>query len=324
MFTFIVAMQLVTSLLFIVLWGVIALLIRRKAKIKEKSGKPAGIWARFVCLGLDLSVIYVLFSLLAYRGSLSNAVTLTVFIFFGYFFFFWLLLATTPGKMLAGMKILPKEGTWALKVHQIVLRLVGYVLMIVGWLWALGKNKRALHDIFGGTRVVYGGGGEKGLTRGKKEKRFVLVALGIFILLFVSYFIHGLGESPAKYAESDQLKLVDANADGTADVLLFDLDENGTYEMTKNDINYDRIIDQAFYDLDDDGRVDAIDINNDGNIDGYDLNGDSVIDEKVMGGYIWIYLWNIWIILLGLGFITALVKAEISVESGGKKIFKKS
>ena len=319
MFTMIVAMQLATSVFFAIIWGVIALLIRLRAK--KKQNQPAGIWSRFVCLGFDFAVIYILFSLFAYRGSLNNAVSLTVLIFFGYFFFFWLFFSSTPGKMIAGMKIVQKEGEKPLHTGQVALRLLGYVLLIISWLFALGKQKRTLHDRFSGTRVIYSY--EKISERDKKDKILLLISLGVFVVLFVSYFMHGLGEVTNRYKESDNLKLVDINGDSAPDVLMFDLDKNGKYEMIKYDVNYDRIIDRVLYDLDDDERTDAVDINNDGRIDGYDFNSDSKIDEKVFNGYKYIYLWKIWSVLLGLGLVVVLVVAGIFERRSNKTIINK-
>jgi len=318
MFTMIVAMQLATSVFFAIIWGIIALLIRIRAK--KKQDQPVGIWARFVCLGFDLAVIYILFSLLAYRGSLDNSTTLTALIFFGYFFFFWLFFSSTPGKMIAGMKILQKEGSKPLRAGQVALRLLGYVFLIIGWLFALGKNKRALHDLFGGTKVVYSQ--DKIESRDKKDKLLLLISLGVFVILFVSYFMHGLGEVTNRYKETKNLKLIDINGDNAPDVLMFDLDENGKYEMVKYDVDYDRIVDRVLYDLDDDERTDAIDLNNDGRIDGYDFNSDSKIDEKVFKGYKYIYLWKIWSALLGFGLVVVLAIAGV-LEKKNKKIINK-
>ncbi len=319
MFTMIVAMQLTTSIFFAIIWGIIALLIRLRAK--KKQGQPAGIWSRFVCLGFDLAVIYILFSVLAYRGSLDNATSLTSLIFFGYFFFFWLFFSSTPGKMIAGMKIVQKDGRKSLRVGQVALRLLGYVLLIIGWLFALRKPKRALHDRFAGTKVVYNN--EKINERDKKDKILLLVSLGIFVVLFVSYFMHGLGEVTNKYKETKNLKLVDINRDGVSDILMFDLDENGKYEMVKYDVDYDGIVDRVLYDLNNDERTDAVDLNNDGRIDGYDFNSDSKIDEKVFKGYKYIYLWKIWSALLGLSLLTVLAIAGILERKNNKTVINK-
>lgn len=303
MFTMIIAMQLATSIFFAVIWAVIALIIRWRAK--DKVGKPAGIWARFVCLGFDFAVIYILFSILAYRGTLTNSVMLTVLIFFGYFFFFWLFLSATPGKMLAGITVKNKDGSAGLRVGGLLLRLVGYILMFFGWLWALGKKKRALHDIFAGTQVVYGK--RESVSREGKEKIILLALLGVYLIIFISYFFHGLGEVAYRYAENDQLTTIDANSDAVPDVILLDNDGNGEAKMVKYDIDFDRIIDRTFYDFDEDGRTDAIDLNNDDRIDGYDLNGDSIIDEKSFTGYKYIYMWRVWSILLWLLLVVNIV-----------------
>lgn len=303
MFGFIISIQFLASLAFLVIWSTIALLIRARAKSKQE--KPAGILSRFVCLGVDFALINVLYCLLAYRGGLDTSRYLVLLIFFGYFFWFWLFSSSTPGKMLGGMKISSKDGLQPLKVKQVLLRLLGYFVLIFGWLWALGKEKKALHDRWAKTRVIYSEG--KVLPQDRKVKRCLLILFGVFLILAVSLIVSGRGEKTAQYKETGRVKLLDVNKDKVNDVILLDFDGNGQFEIVKYDLNYDRIIDQAFYDLDGDGRTDAIDLNNDGRIDGYDLNSDSKIDKKVFKGYKFIYLKRVWFGVLGAAFLGLLV-----------------
>jgi len=307
MLRFFISIQFVTALIFLIIWGTISLFFRWKTKEKALEKKPVGLWARFVCLGVDFALIDILYVLFAYHGKAQIAGYLTALIGFFYFFFFWLFFSATPGKMIAGIKILPKEKDQPLKIISALLRFLGYAFLFVGWIPLLfdKEKKRVLHDFMAGTRVVYSR--EKIQPREKEIKRFLLILLIIAAVFAFSLIIYGRGEKITNYSDTEYIKVFDVNHDGIFDGVLIDADENGAFEITKYDLDNDRIIDVAFYDLDEDNISDALDINNDGRIDGYDFNGDLEIDKKVSSGYFLIWFWRIWFWFLGLVFLVLVV-----------------
>jgi len=307
MLRFFISIQFTTALIFLIIWGTIALFFRWKTKEKAQEKKPAGLWSRFVCLGVDFALIDILCVIFAYHGKARIAGYLTALIGFLYFFFFWLFFSATPGKMIAGIKILPKEKDRPLKVISVLLRFLGYAFLFVGWIPLLfdKEKKRALHDFMASTRVVYSN--EKIQPREKKIKRFLLILLIIAAVFAFSLIIYGRGEKITNYSDTEYVKVFDVNHDGISDGVLIDADENGAFEIIKYDLDNDRIIDVAFYDLDEDNISDALDINNDGRIDGYDFNGDLEIDKKVSSGYFHIWFWRIWFWFLGLAFLVLVV-----------------
>lgn len=65
------------------------------------------------------------------------------------------------GKMLTGLRIVKKDGNPANLSSLLLRHTIGYLLTAltlgIGFLFsALGKNGRALHDLIGGTVVIYG------------------------------------------------------------------------------------------------------------------------------------------------------------------------
>ena len=84
---------------------------------------------------------------------------LWVALWWAYFIFGWGLLSATPGKWLLGLRIVDHRGMLPIGASRAALRLVAYMvssaLFGAGHLFILFRSdRRALHDILAGTRVV--------------------------------------------------------------------------------------------------------------------------------------------------------------------------
>ncbi len=72
----------------------------------------------------------------------------------GYMFLSWLLLSTTPGKMILGVKIVDEKGD-KIKFDKVFIRLLGFIILPIGCWFILGNDKKqALHDKMASTFVV--------------------------------------------------------------------------------------------------------------------------------------------------------------------------
>jgi uncharacterized RDD family membrane protein YckC len=150
-----------------------------KVRRPEFEGRPAGFWMRFVALMLDgqllvvpiaffgvLAAIWVPVASARGRGSVMawGAFIIVAFVFL------WLLSIVytiwmhgkwgqTLGKMAIGVKVTTTEGL-AIGYGTAFLRWIGSVLsaiiFMVGYLIAgFRSDKRSLHDLIAGTRVVW-------------------------------------------------------------------------------------------------------------------------------------------------------------------------
>ncbi|HEY5639440.1 MAG TPA: RDD family protein, partial [Dehalococcoidia bacterium] len=71
---------------------------------------------------------------------------------------FWTAAGATPGKMLMKLKVVDEHGD-QVKIDKAILRYVGYwvstLTLLIGYLMiAFRKDKRGLHDLIAGTRVI--------------------------------------------------------------------------------------------------------------------------------------------------------------------------
>lgn len=316
MITLLLSIQFILILTSLFVGLIVILIIRSRTAAKVEQGKPVGLWVRAICLSVDITVVEFFAIIFSYSGNLRVASHINFLLLFSYFFFFWLFFGRTPAKMLAGIRILPSKEYRSLNLLEIIKRLGGYLILFIGWIplfW--DKNeKKAIHDYFARTNVVYT---RKDIQpQEEKSRQLSFILLGIVAVFLISLLIFGFGEKISKFAETDHLKFIDINQDEIIDGIMIDSDKNKEADVMKYDIDNDGILDLGLYDLTGDGKVDAIDINNDGRLDGYDLNFDGELDKKNLGGYIFIWLWDAWFILLGLGFIGVII---YSIFLGRKK-----
>lgn len=89
-----------------------------------------------------------------HNGIQINFTNEKVLIPLGYMLLSWLLLSTTPGKMILGVKIVNDKGD-KIKFDKVLLRLIGFIILPIGCWFILGNDKKqALHDKMAGTFVV--------------------------------------------------------------------------------------------------------------------------------------------------------------------------
>ena len=295
------------SALLTLLVGVgLILVIRRKTQSNLKENKPAGFWVRLVCFCVDLAIIDMLKSFLAYHGSLVAAGYITILIALSYFFFFWIFFSATPAMMLARIRILSKNGA-PLKIWQILTRLAMFIFLFISWIPMLfdKKQKRALHDVVAQTHVAYVGKEKKVENKGRVQrvKMFLLV---LALVLLIGLIVTGGGEKLTRYTENNQITFFDLNKDGISDGLTMDVDKDGRSDVFKYDLNNDHVVDFTTFDTDKDGVNESMDINNDGRIDGFDFDKDNVLDIPVSEGQFFIWLWRMLFGLWITGFVTLL------------------
>ena len=124
----------------------------------EGEPSPAGFWIRLVAVLIVAGLIWggQIAELPVFNG------TLVAFMFaFGsvYYVALHALFGQTVGKMVVRVRVVRTDGG-GLAVGRSILRSVGYLVsgatLLVGYVIAgLRRDKRALHDLLAGTRVVY-------------------------------------------------------------------------------------------------------------------------------------------------------------------------
>lgn len=306
MLEFFILSQFISSILTTLVGIGILFFIRNKTNKNVKENKPAGFWVRAMCLGMDLAVIDILSSFLAFHGSLLASGYITILLTFSYFFFFWLFFAATPAMMLIRIRILSQKDEM-LKIWQVFVRLSMFVFLFVGWIPMLfdKKEKKALHDIISQTRVGYT---DKEIEKDKglvKKVKFAMV--GVMSVLLVSLIVVGLGEKTTRYTENNQIAFFDVNKDGLSDGLTMDIDKDGKSDVFKYDLDNDYVVDFTTFDTDKDGIAESIDVNNDGHIDGFDFDNDNILDIEASEGQKFIWLRRILFGILMTNFAVLLV-----------------
>lgn len=286
------------------------LLIRKKTHQNVKENKPAGFWMRTFCFGVDLAIIDVLTSLLAYHGSIRAAGYITILLTLSYFFFFWVFFAATPAMMLARIRILSKDGR-PLKIWQALVRLGMMAFLFIGWIFMFfdKKEKRAFHDIVSRTRIEYTEKDVKADSGLIRKVKFIM--MGAAAVLLVGLIVFGSGEKLTKYTQNNQIKFFDLNKDGVVDGLTIGTNKDGKADVFKYDLNNDLVVDSTTFDTDEDGVAESIDVNNDGRIDGFDFDNDNKLDIPVSDGQFFIRLWGILFGIWMAGFAALTIFAII-------------
>lgn len=303
---FFILIRFMSAILTLLVGVGILLFIRKKTHQKVKENKPAGFWMRAFCFGVDLAIVDILSSLLAYHGNLKAAGHIIILLSLSYFFFFWVFFAATPAMMLARIRILSKDGR-PLKIWQALVRLGMMAFLFIGWIFMFfdKKEKRALHDIVSRTRIEYTEKDVKADSGLIRKVKFIMV--GAAAVMLMGLIIGGLGEKLTKYTQSDQVRFFDLNNDGAVDGLTIDVNSDGKADVFKYDPDNDLVVNFTTFDTDKDGVAESIDINNDGRIDGFDFDNDNNLDIPVSGGQFFIWLWRI---LFG-GWLAAFVALTI-------------
>ncbi len=137
----------------------------------SQAAAPAGFWIRFLAWILDFVVLAVIASVVWLLGNLAAGESVTplrlaaigaVFnLFFRAAYYIVLHGATgqTVGKLITGVKVVALDGS-EISYGVAFLRWLGYLLsnltLLIGYILAgIRADKRALHDLVAGTRVVY-------------------------------------------------------------------------------------------------------------------------------------------------------------------------
>ncbi len=92
-------------------------------------------------------------------GHASGIIGLWIALWWCYFVVGWGLLGATPGKWVLGLRIIDYRQRCPIGAARAVLRLAAFVVSSVTFEWGhllmlIRSDRRALHDILAGTRVV--------------------------------------------------------------------------------------------------------------------------------------------------------------------------
>ena len=95
----------------------------------------------------------------AWLGHAAGMAGLLVAFWWCYFLVGWGLVGGTPGKLVCGLRVVDHEGRCPIGAGRAALRLIAYtassVTLIGGHMVAVFRgDRRALHDVLAGTRVV--------------------------------------------------------------------------------------------------------------------------------------------------------------------------
>ncbi|WP_438311492.1 RDD family protein [Sporosarcina sp. FA9] len=135
--------------------------------------KIAGFWIRFWAYSIDVLVVYALSGLFikpvfrAFDVSVSSPIFLffntykitALLLFLAYFLLMTKFLHQTVGKMILGIKVVPKEGVklnWGTVVFREVFgRFISKTLLFPYLLPVFMPKKEALHDLLADTYVIH-------------------------------------------------------------------------------------------------------------------------------------------------------------------------
>lgn len=143
------------------------------SKTTKYRPKFAGFWIRFWAYSIDLLVLYAISGILIkplFRVA-DLSVSSPMFLFFNtykitalilllvYFTLMTKFFHQTVGKMILGVKVVPKEGeqlTWGtILFREVFGRFISKMLLIPYLLPIFMPRKEALHDLFADTYVVH-------------------------------------------------------------------------------------------------------------------------------------------------------------------------
>ena len=155
---------------------------RRKSRTSRNTGSPAsaptGTRAsgrqtypldfahpilRLYAFSVDLSIVFMLFIILNLltRGNFASAdaAPQDIFVFFGYFILFTGVFGQTPGKFVAGIVVVDRDGkipgVAAAIPREMVGKFASVIVLGVGLLWVLfDPSRQGWHDKIAGTYVV--------------------------------------------------------------------------------------------------------------------------------------------------------------------------
>jgi uncharacterized RDD family membrane protein YckC len=130
---------------------------------QAKEYRYAGFGVRLSAFIID-TAIYMLIAYLIWGNQVVNTSNGGIYIGLKnwqmivpllYFFLNWLILSSSIGKVIFGLKMINEEGN-RINIKEIGLRLLMYLFMIIGVWFLFGNKKRqTLHDIVAKTFVVY-------------------------------------------------------------------------------------------------------------------------------------------------------------------------
>lgn len=118
---------------------------------------------RLYSFSVDLSVLVMVFMILNLltqgRFASTSAAPQDIFVFFGYFVLFTGIFGQTPGKFVAGIVVVDREGrTPGVAVaipREMIGKFVSAIALGVGFLWVLyDPSRQGWHDKIAGTYVV--------------------------------------------------------------------------------------------------------------------------------------------------------------------------
>ena len=117
----------------------------------------AGFWIRFGAAMIDAVILIVVLVVLSAIADTTGYI-LGLAIGIAYTVGFWVSSGATPGKMVAGLKVVTVEGD-AIGIGKALLRYFGYwvnaLTLYIGYLFiAFRKDKRGLHDLIASTKVI--------------------------------------------------------------------------------------------------------------------------------------------------------------------------
>jgi uncharacterized RDD family membrane protein YckC len=126
----------------------------------------AGFWIRFIAFIIDtiiLSLAQFLLSFLISGYSLTemNVLSTVINLILTFLYFVWLQVkfnGQTIGKKITGIRVAKLEGERVtigqMALREIIGKLVSGLILLIGFLMAAGKSKRALHDYIAKTVVI--------------------------------------------------------------------------------------------------------------------------------------------------------------------------
>ncbi len=126
--------------------------------------EPAGFGARAIAIIIDGIILSIVSSILGAITGPFIGLIVSLVLPFAYYIYFWSMdnpvgqKGQTVGKRVMSIKVVADDGT-GLDAAKAAIRVVGYfissIIICIGFLFPLWReDKKALHDLIAGTRVV--------------------------------------------------------------------------------------------------------------------------------------------------------------------------
>jgi uncharacterized RDD family membrane protein YckC len=112
-----------------------------------------------IIVGVGQGILTAILSGIGGQQTLGGPVHwLVTLLGFAYYVYFWHMQGATPGKMAMGLRVVNDQGTnptLSQAIIRVLVMIISGAVLFIGYLWALGRERRTWHDLAAGTYVIH-------------------------------------------------------------------------------------------------------------------------------------------------------------------------